>query len=113
MLGDKIKELRNQNHLTQTELAAKLKITRSALSLYELNKRKPDGDILITIANYFNVTTDFLLGKEQVTKDSITDQQNLLDSLSPENQRKALEYIKMLKIMDEVTNSDDVEQNIK
>ncbi len=102
MLGDKIKELRTQNNLTQIELAHKLKITRSALSLYELNKRKPDSDLLLIIANFFNVSTDYLLGKD-INKKDISD--NLLTGLSPENQKKAIEYIKMLKLVDEVENS--------
>lgn len=102
MLGDKIKYLRTIHNLTQAELAQKLKITRSALSLYELNRRSPDNDILIIIADFFSVTTDYLLGKEEKKENYI---ENPLNDLSPENREKALEYIKMLKVIDEVNNS--------
>ena len=63
MLGERLATLRKNKGLTQEELAPILNITRSALSLYELNKRDPDTNTLKRIADYFNVTTDYLLGR--------------------------------------------------
>jgi len=61
MFGNKIKSLRQDNDLTQEELAKKLNITRSALSNYESGIREPDYSLLIRIADYFNVPVDYLL----------------------------------------------------
>lgn len=65
MLNEKIKNLRLDANLTQAELAKNINITRSALSLYELGKRQPDAETLIKIANYFDVSTDYLLGNSK------------------------------------------------
>lgn len=62
MFGSRIKNLRNAKGLTQEELAKQLGISRSALSLYELEKREPDIDTFKKIASFFGVSTDYLNG---------------------------------------------------
>ena len=64
MIGIKIKELRNEKNLTQEQLAEKLQISRSALGLYETDKRQVPNELILTIARFFGVTTDFLFGLE-------------------------------------------------
>ncbi|MFL0245543.1 helix-turn-helix domain-containing protein [Candidatus Clostridium stratigraminis] len=59
--GDRLKDLRQDNDLTQEELAKILNITRTALSNYENTDREPSFDLLIKIADFFNVTLDYLL----------------------------------------------------
>lgn len=59
---EKLKELRAESGLTQKELAAKLSITRSAYSLYELGTREPSIAVLIDMAKFFEVTLDYLVG---------------------------------------------------
>ena len=67
--GERINELRTRAGLTQPELAAalsaagELEITRSAVSMWELGKRTPKFEVLETIADYFNVDLDWLLGR--------------------------------------------------
>ena len=58
-----LKELRAKKGITQTDLAKSLGISASAIGMYEQGRREPDSDTLIAIANYFQVTTDYLLGK--------------------------------------------------
>jgi transcriptional regulator with XRE-family HTH domain len=60
--GHRISVLREERQLTQEELAGRIGITRSALSHYENNRRAPDYDTLLHIANYFEVRLDDLLG---------------------------------------------------
>ena len=48
--------------MTQQEVADKLGITRPAYTAYESGKREPDFSILQSLANIFDVTTDYLLG---------------------------------------------------
>lgn len=77
--GKRLKALRENKGLTQKELAEKLKINRSRLSLYELNDREPDQELTIQIANFFGVTTDFLLGNTSAkTSDTINKIDNAL-----------------------------------
>lgn len=72
MIGKRITALRKQEGLTQTQLAQKLGLTRSSLSLYELGKREPDLSTLVKIAYYFNVNTDYLLGISDSIHDAET-----------------------------------------
>jgi len=68
MIGATIIDLRKNKNLSQAELAQALGISRSALSLYEINKREPDYNILCNIAKYFGVSTDYLLGLEDTAQ---------------------------------------------
>ncbi len=83
MLGKRITSLRKNAGYTQEELAKKLNITRSALSQYELGSRNPDYDLLIKIADFFEVSTDYLLrGVDPKVQDKIFEDEakRLLDS---------------------------------
>ena len=60
-LGEKIKQLRSK--LTQEELAAILKVERSTLASWEVNRREPDIATLCRIADYFRVSIDWLVGR--------------------------------------------------
>lgn len=67
MLGNKIKELRRKNHLTQAQLAEKLNVARSAVALWEIDNTDPNLTNIISLARVFNVTTDYLLGLVDTT----------------------------------------------
>lgn len=62
-----LKSLRTANNLTQDELAKALKCSRSAIGMYEKGSREPDYETLETIADYFNVDIDYLLGRTTKT----------------------------------------------
>lgn len=59
--GNKLKMLRSQKHLTQTQVAERVNITKAMISAYETGTRFPSYDILIKLAALFRVTTDYLL----------------------------------------------------
>lgn len=63
MLGVRLKYLRKSNNKTQQDIADILGITRPAYTAYEQGKRNPDYEILEKIADYYNVSTDYLLGR--------------------------------------------------
>ncbi len=63
MFSDRLKYLRSTEDLTQRDLANKLGITSGAVGMYESGKRFPDNAILNKIADYFHVSTDYLLGR--------------------------------------------------
>lgn len=70
--GNRISDLREQKGWTQEELAEKLGITRAALSHYEKNRRKPDFETLTTLADLFEVSIDFLVGRIAVPDLTLT-----------------------------------------
>ncbi len=61
--GDRITLLREHYGFTQEELAHKLGISRSALSHYEKNRRTPDYETLINLADLFQVSVDYMFGR--------------------------------------------------
>lgn len=63
MLNIRIKELRTAHGLTQVEFAKKLSVSKQAVSNWENNNIQPSIDMLVKIADFFGVTTDYLLGR--------------------------------------------------
>lgn len=61
------KRLRSASGLTQAEMAERLGISRSTIGMYETGAREPDFETLEKIADFFNVDTDFLLGRTDKT----------------------------------------------
>ena len=72
MFGDTLRELRLSKKLTQEETAKIIGVARGTYTHYELNKREPDNDTLLKIANLFGVTTDYLLGHTSSTEEKKT-----------------------------------------
>ena len=71
MLGTRIKELRKEFGLSQVELAAQMEVTKQTISNWENENIQPSIDMLVGLANVFNVTTDYLLGLDDVPRLSI------------------------------------------
>ncbi len=61
--GNRLRKLREGEGLTQKQVAADIQCSCKVLSNYELGKREPDFDTLVKLSDYFNVTTDYLLGR--------------------------------------------------
>lgn len=62
MLGERIKNLRMNKNLSQVDLAKCLCVTKQSVSNWENENIMPSIEMLIKIANYFSVSTDYLLG---------------------------------------------------
>lgn len=60
--GDRLKELRLENGLQQQELGAILSVNQRTVSNWERSVCEPDYDMLVKIAKFFEVSTDYLLG---------------------------------------------------
>lgn len=60
--GERLKELRIANNLSQMQLANILNISQSAIAKWELGKTEPTASAIIAIAKCFNETTDYILG---------------------------------------------------
>ena len=78
MLGEQIKKLRMNKGMSQVQLADKLSVTKQSVSNWENEYIMPSVDMLIKIANFFNVSTDYLLGlseKHTLNTDGLSDLQ--------------------------------------
>jgi len=65
VLSKRLKELRLKSKKTQKEIAIYLDITREAYTQYETGARNPDYETLKKLADYFGVTVDYLLGRDE------------------------------------------------
>ncbi len=65
MLCDKIKELRKSHGKSQVEIANELSVTKQTVSNWENNNIQPSVDMLVKIADYFGVSTDYLLERNE------------------------------------------------
>ena len=61
--GERLRILRTRKGLSQLDFAKQIKISKSAVNMYERGEREPSFEVLETIADYFNVDLDYLLGK--------------------------------------------------
>lgn len=59
---ERLKELRTEKGLSQDDLAKALKVNQRSVSNWETGVRQPDYETLVFLAEYFSVTTDYLLG---------------------------------------------------
>jgi len=63
MFASKLKHLRKTHKINQVKLAEILGTSQATITFWETGKRVPDVEMLCKIADYFNVTTDYLLGR--------------------------------------------------
>lgn len=72
MFGSVIRELRQARNLNQVQLAKELKVTKQTVSNWENNNISPSIEMLINIAKYFSVSTDYLLELDSRTYLEVT-----------------------------------------
>lgn len=108
LLPERLKELRHKMNFTQQKVADDLQISRKLLSNYECGIREPNIDMLYSLALYYFVTVDYLIGASSV---ELPDKQypnfiaNLMNDsnyLSNESLQDLARYVELLKIRDEV-----------
>lgn len=106
-----LKFLRVQEGYSQSELAKKLGISKSAISMYEVGKREPDFEILEIIANFFNVDMNYLLCSKKKDTESLSIPTNILkyyNNLNELGKREAEKRMRELTFIPEYTSSGDV-----
>ena len=72
MIGEKIKELRERNKLTQSDLAKLLNITRSSVNAWESGLSAPSTQYIAELARILKVSTDYLVGLNNTATISVT-----------------------------------------
>lgn len=80
ILGTRIADLRNERNLSQYKMAEELGMSRGQLANYEQGSRQPDNATLQKLANFFEVSVDYLLGR--------TDDPRTIDQINQENAQR-------------------------
>ena len=119
MDGKRLKRLRNEKKLTQSELGKIINVSKVSISGYESGDRTPDTDNLRRLADYFEVTSDYLLGREDKRIESMDEelerilkdpQTNLMfndwQGMDEEQRQEALRMIKFILYKDETKKRD-------
>lgn len=116
MLGKRLKKLRTDKKLTQEELGKKINVTKVSISGYENGNRTPDTETLQRIADIFDVSTDYLLGRTENPESSSSNEGKVffmskiatefpdidlmfrdMESMSAEEMKEVYDYIKFRK----------------
>ncbi|NDI35195.1 helix-turn-helix domain-containing protein [Chengkuizengella sediminis] len=104
MLGDRLVSLRKKLNLTQKDVSEKLDISRSTYAQYEINRRVPEFATLNKLADFFDVSLDYLVGRKnpQLSDDKTSAiikevmREFNIDLTNEEDQKKFHEVIKLL-----------------
>lgn len=92
--GERLKALREERNLTRDALAAKLVVSYSTVSKYETNVRFPDKETLIDLADFFDVSLDYLLCRSDIRETAekvLNDSKKQFLVSSPQNTYRAEE----------------------
>lgn len=74
MIGQRIRDLRKQKRMSQTELAKSAGVSQTTVTAWETGKAEPSSSAVARLSDIFNVTTDYLLGrpnKQETKKDDV------------------------------------------
>ena len=74
--GEALKYQREINGFSQSELAKKAELNQQAISLWESNKRTPSIDYCVKLANFYGITVDELIGRDQIKPNFNIDQRH-------------------------------------
>ena len=108
--GEILASLREERGIYQKELAAILKVSVGTISNYENNIHFPDQEALIQLAEYFDVTIDYLLGRtpyrynpevlrqECVPGTTVSDVVEVIQHFNPKNMASLLDFVDLLQL---------------
>jgi len=106
--AERLKQLRNETGVTMEDLAEEIGTTKSTISRYENNKREPKKHFIEKTADYFGVSTDYLLGltnnrsNADKIKKAISDDPELQETWEQIAQRENLQLLfKQTKDLDD------------
>ena len=101
MFPDRLKEQRKKRRITQKELSIKLNVAQGTVAMWETGKREPDFATTQKLADFFGVSTDYLIGKENEETPQLDAEAleiyNTISQLSQENQKRIFDLAKALQ----------------
>lgn len=105
-IGDRLRSLRIEKGVSQDQAAESCGISRIALARYETGTRAPRAEMVSRLADYYGVTVDYLLGRDdppaplepkEAPADDRAEAKRMLETLSDEKYQDALKYLKYLQ----------------
>lgn len=89
MLGERLTRLRKSRKLTQQQVADMLHLSRGTYAQYEIDRRVPEYATLEKLADFFEVSIDYLVGREGVTQSEADEFKDMYQKL-PEDEKKVI-----------------------
>lgn len=89
MIGRRISLLRRSRGMTQRQLAKALRVSPSAVGMYEQERRQPSIDVIVAISEVFSVSTQWLLTGKPYTPEGLLEEQRILLRLPSEQKSSA------------------------
>ena len=83
-MANRIKDLREDRDMRQSDLAGAVGIDQRTISNYETGKTNPDSEALIRLANFFEVSIDYLVGRIHVDYPSTSEREKLIEGIKAE-----------------------------
>lgn len=77
--GERIRDLRKEKRITQTDLAKGIDVTQATVAAWEGGKAIPNASTLDSLANYFNVSADYILGRTNTKNPGSRDLEDAFD----------------------------------
>ena len=107
MFSLRLKELRESHNLSQQSFANIINVSQSTVGMWESGKRTPDSEMLAKIADYFDVSVDYLIGRS--SEYSVNDELKGVDfalynetkELNDSQKKDVLKFVQFLKNKDE------------
>ncbi|EAC2379306.1 helix-turn-helix domain-containing protein [Listeria monocytogenes] len=96
MFGDKLKMLRSKTNKTQEDIANILGVSRAAYSHIENGRNEPDMETIVKLANYFEVSTDYLLGRDEIDNSDLL-AAHFDDDLTEDERIEIEKYLKFIR----------------
>jgi len=101
MIGDILKQLRNEKEMTIAKAAETFGVANRTYSSYELEEREPNLSLLIKLADFYNVSTDYLLGRTEIKAMAGTSPAEQLDVTAAEQEiiRRYTEFPEEVRLL--------------
>ena len=112
VIGKRMKELRKERGLKQKDVAEALGLSPKAFAHYEAGRRKPNYELLGTIAGYYGVTADYLLGFSFVKQGRLPTEDELIRYLPEETVRRINEEKLRILVNDDVLSEETKDEII-
>lgn len=109
LFAKRLAKLRKERQMSQQQLALMLGCSRGQIGNYELGSREPDILTLVKIADFFQVTLDYLIGKTEIRTSKVKESVEKLVSIAEELNEESIDYLTqdahLLKIKEKMVDA--------
>ncbi len=106
-----LRELRKEKNITMKKLGEIIGVAESTISLYENGKRQPDNVTLLKLADFFNVSVDYLLGRNNTEKKPVLEDELKIKNVKFIGRDGTVKFKKltpeMISMLEQLPDSDE------